>query len=251
MMKIIIVDDEPLARERLRALVDEIGIGKVVAEVDNGKDAIENARVHQPEVVLLDIRMPGMDGMQTAVQLASLYPVPAIIFTTAYSEHAWEAFEHQAVDYLLKPIRKDRLEQALKRAYNFVYSQQLTPLATPTVRTHIRYVLRGEVHLAPVNQICYFFAHHKYVMLYWKEKNKIKEVPITEALKDLEEEFAGQFLRIHRNALIAITQIDGFRKENDGRSYVLLKDCLQPLEVSRRHLKPLKQLLNDMRISVG
>ena len=87
--------------------------------------------------------------------------------------------------------------------------------------------------------------------MYWKEKDKIREVPISEALKDLEEEFAGQFLRIHRNALIAITQIDSLRKENNGRSYVRLKECSQPLEVSRRHLKPLKQLLNDMRILVG
>ena len=249
-MKILIVDDEPLARERLRALVNETGMGEIVAEVDNGKDAIENTRVHRPEVILLDIRMPGIDGMQVAKHLTSLNLTPAIIFTTAYSEHAWEAFEHQAVDYLLKPIRKERLEQALKRAYTFIQTHQFIPPGTPTVRTHIHYSLRGEVRVIPVNQIYYFFARHKYVMLYWKDQNKIKEVPITEPLINLEKEFVGQFLRIHRSTLVATTQIEGLRKEDNGRYYLLLKDCSTALEVSRRHLKVLKRFLKDMRVPV-
>lgn len=247
-MKILIVDDEPLARDRLRALVSEIGIGKIVAEAGNGKDALHVARVHQPEVVLLDIRMPGMDGMQAAEQLALLHPTPIIIFTTAYGEYALEAFERQAVDYLLKPIRKERLEQALKRAYTFIQTQSPRPLqtaTTPSARTHISYYLRGEVRLIPVKQIYYFFAHQKYVVLRWKEG----EVLISETLKDLENEFAGQFLRIHRSTLVALVHVARLSKESNGRSYLHLKNINDPLEVSRRHLQTVKKVLKDMRIS--
>ncbi len=246
-MKILIADDESLARDRLCSLVDELGMGEVVAEASNGKGALENVRAHQPEVVLLDIRMPGIDGMQTLRELALLHPTPAVILTTAYGEHALEAFEYQAVDYLLKPIRKERLEQALKRAYAFLQTQSTTPpTPTPTARTHISYYLRGELHLVPVNKIYYFFAHQKYVELYWTQGKAL----ILETVKDLEKEFAGQFLRLHRSTLVATVQLAGLRKDSSGRNYVLLRDIPEQLEVSRRHLKALKQLLKDMRIPI-
>ncbi len=245
-MKIIIVDDEPLARARLRALVGELGIGKVVAEAKNGKEAISLARAYQPDIVLLDIRMPSIDGMEAAKQFTSLHPAPTVIFTTAYSEHALEAFEHQAVDYLLKPIRKERLEHALKRAYHFrqIQSSVSPPLSTPNARTHINYYSRGEIRLIPVNQIDYFLAQQKYVVAHWTEG----EALITEALKDLEQEFAGQFLRIHRSTLIAVIRIDRLSKNSEGQSYIHLKEIEKPFEVSRRHLKKVKQILRDMRI---
>ena len=242
-MKILIVDDEPLARARLRALVGEVGIGQIIAEAGNGKDALMMARVCEPEVVLLDTRMPAMNGIQVVQQLALLNKAPVVIFTTAYSEYALEAFENQAVDYLLKPISKDRLEQALKRAYTFIQGQQQIPLAKPTARTHISYHKRGELYLLPVNQIYYFLAHQKYIVVYWKEG----EVLITEALKNLEQEFAGQFLRIHRSMLVAISQITGLTKANN-RTYIRLKEASKPLEVSRRHVHQVKQILKDMRV---
>jgi len=246
-MKILIVDDEPLARARLRALVDELGGFEIVADVGNGNEALSVAHAFQPEVILLDIRMPGMDGMEAAQQFALQHPAPAIIFTTAFSEHAVEAFEYHAVDYLLKPIRKDRLEQALKRAYNFLQAQTQSsslPIGTPKARTHISYHFRGEVRLIPVNQIYSFLADQKYVVVHWQEG----EALITEALKDLEKEFAGQFLRIHRSTLIAMGQIKRLSKEKNGRSYIHLKALDEPLEVSRRHLQEIKKLLKDMRI---
>ncbi|EDN66196.1 conserved hypothetical protein [Beggiatoa sp. PS] len=244
MMKILIVDDEPLARERLRALVNETGMGEVVGEAGNGKEALLMVRACDPQVVLLDTRMPGMDGIEAAQQLALLDQPPVLIFTTAYSEHALEAFEHKAIDYLLKPISKERLEQALKRAYAFIQGQQQSlPLATPAARTHISYFKRGELCLLPVNRIYYFFAHQKYIIVYWEEG----EVLITEALKDLEQEFAGQFLRIHRSTLIALTQITSLTRENN-RTYLRLKDISIPLEVSRRHVQKVKQILKDMRL---
>ncbi len=242
MMKILIVDDEPLARDRLRALVDELGIGEIVAEAANGKEALDAAHAYQPNVVLLDIRMPGTDGMQAAKQFTLLHPTPALIFTTAFSEHAVEAFEHHAVDYLLKPIRKERLEQALNRAQTFLQTQSPTP--TPTARTHIRYPMRGDTYIIPVSQIYYFLADQKYVVVHWRGG----EALIAEPLKDLEKEFAGQFLRIHRNALIAMAQISHLSKDSGGYSYIHLRDIKEPLEVSRRHVQIVKTLLKDMRL---
>ena len=248
MMKIIIADDESLARARLRALLDELGIGHIVAEADNGRDVLHIANVHRPEIVLLDIRMPGIDGIQVAEQLALMYPAPAVIFTTAYSEHALEAYEHQVIDYLLKPIRKERLEQAIKRAHVFIQTrtnpQLALPITTPVARTHISYYLRGEVHVVPVNQIRYFFAHQKYVVLYCTEG----EILITEALKDLEKEFAGQFLRIHRSTLVALVQIVSLVTSGKRHYYLKLRDVEQSLEVSRRHLQNVKKVLKDMRV---
>jgi two-component system response regulator AlgR len=246
-MRIIIVDDEPLARDRLSALVNELGMGQIVAEAGNGREAITAARAHQPDVILLDVRMPGMNGMEVAEQLATLSPAPIVIFTTAYSEHALEAFERQAVDYLLKPIRKDRLEQALKRAYTIMHAQPLatSDLPRPAARTHISVYIRGEIRLIPVNQIYYFFATQKYVVLHWKQG----EVLINETLKDLEEEFAGQFLRLHRNSLVAAVQIASLYKNGNGRTYVKLRELDKTLEVSRRHLPTVRTILRDMRIS--
>lgn len=245
-MKILIADDEPLARDRLQALVDELGMGEIVAEAGNGKEVLSAVHAYSPDIVLLDIRMPGMDGMQTAQELASLYPAPTVIFTTAYSEHALEAFEHNAVDYLMKPIRKDRLEQALKRAYSFRQTQSPPPsTSTPAARTHISYPLRGETRLIPVNQIDYFFAQQKYVVVCWARR----EALITESLKDLEKEFAGQFLRIHRHTLVAMVRIACLFKDSNGHSYLRLKDIEEPLEVSRRHLQTIKKVLKDMRLA--
>lgn len=246
-MKILIVDDEPLARARLQALVEELGSSyEIVADVSNGNEALSAAHAFQPEVILLDIRMPGMDGLEAAERFASQHPAPAVIFTTAYSEHAVEAFEHQAMDYLLKPIRKDRLEQALKRAYSFVQSQlsPKPPIGTPNARTHISYHFRGEVRLIPVNKIYYFLADRKYVVVHWQEG----EALITDALKELEKEFAGQFLRIHRSTLVAMGQIRSLNKSKNGRSYIHLKALDESLEVSRRHLQNVKKLLKDMRL---
>ncbi|MEK8020203.1 MAG: LytTR family DNA-binding domain-containing protein [Candidatus Parabeggiatoa sp.] len=247
-MKILIVDDEPLARDRLRALINELGIGEVVAEAGNGRDVLNITRVFEPEIILLDVRMPGIDGIQVAQQLATLelYPTPVVIFTTAYGEHALAAFEYQAVDYLLKPINKDRLEQALQRAYLFLQSQLTTPpvQTKPRVRTHISYYSRGELRVVPVKQIYYFLAQQKYVVLRWTKG----EILISESLKNLEQEFTGQFIRVHRRALVAVSQMAGLMRTNE-RSYLILKDVPKSLEVSRRHLQLVKQNLKDMRIS--
>jgi len=237
MIKVIIVDDEPLARKRLSALVNEIGIAEVVAEADNGKEALQYYQIYQPDVVLLDINLPEIDGMQIAKQLTSITPHPVIIFTTAYSEHALEAFEYQAIDYLLKPIRKERLEQALKRAYKFLPD-------LPTARTHVSYFKRGEKSLIEVNNIYYFLAEENYTILRWQDG----EILINDTLKDLEQEFQGQFLRIHRRFLIAINRIETLVKEKNGHFHIRLRNIPEPLEVSRRQLSTVNKLLKNMRI---
>ncbi len=243
-MRIVIADDEFLARERLNALINELGLGKVVAEACNGREAIEVAEIYDADAVLIDIRMPGMDGMKASKQLALLHPAPAVIFTTAYSDHALEAFEHQAVDYLLKPIRKERLEEAIKRAYRFRQAQSAVISPNPRARTYINYCEQSENFLVPVSQISCFYAYEKSVKMYWKEG----EALINETLKSLEKEFAGQFLRIHRNRLVALTHIIALRKGIIKRPYLILKDVEKPLEISRRHLQKVKQQLKNMRL---
>ncbi|MCK5876304.1 MAG: response regulator transcription factor [Candidatus Marithrix sp.] len=238
MIKAIIVDDEPLARRRLLALVNEIGIATIVAEADNGKDALRVFELYQPDVVLLDIHLPEIDGMQIAKQLISKQPSPIVIFTTAYSEHALEAFEKQAIDYLVKPIRKERLEQALKRAYNFLPNQS-------TARTHISYFKRGEKSLIAVNKIYYFLAQENYTMLCWQEG----KVLISETMKDLEQEFTGQFLRIHRRFLVSINQIEALVKEKNGHFHIKLRDISETLEVSRRQLPTVNKFLKNTIIN--
>ncbi|HHB91660.1 MAG TPA: response regulator transcription factor [Thioploca sp.] len=237
MIKLIIVDDEPLARKRLCALVNEIGIAEVIAEADNGKEALKFLQIYKPDVLLLDIHLPEIDGMQIAKQLLSTTPSPIIIFTTAYSEHALEAFNHQALDYLVKPIRKDRLERALRRVHNFLPT-------IPTARTHISYFKQGKKSLIEVNKIYYFLAQENYTMLRWQGG----EILINEPLKDLEQEFTGYFIRIHRRFLISIKQIKTLVKEKNGHFHIKLKDTPETLEVSRRQLPTVNKLLKNIHI---
>ncbi|ALG69317.1 response regulator [Beggiatoa leptomitoformis] len=248
-MKILIVDDEPLARLRLRALLVEIGIGEVVGEASNGREAVTIVNLCHPDIVLLDIRMPGMDGMEAARQISHLSPIPALIFTTAYGDHALEAFDQKAIDYLMKPIRRDRLEQALIRAKTLlnieddVNQPSFSPLKTKA-RSHISVKVRDELRMIPVIEIQYCSADQKYVVLHWTQG----EALIGETLKELEQEFSGQFLRIHRGTLVAIVQISGLVKDQEGRHLIKLRTSNKLLEVSRRHLPTVRKVLKDMRL---
>jgi two-component system response regulator AlgR len=253
-LKIMIVDDERLARERLSALLTELGIGQVIGESNNGIQAIEFARISRPDVILLDIRMPQMDGLNAASHFCEMSPSPVLIFTTAYSNHALEAFEHQAIDYLLKPIRKERLEQALKRAYLIVNQNENLPQTVQTqigARSHIAVTIQNETLFIPVKQIYYFKGESRYISIHWARGS----VLISEKLKDLEKEFAGQFLRIHRSTLVNIIHIASLNKEiimEQGKEkrvyYLKLNDIKDTLEVSRRHLSLITPLLKDLRL---
>lgn len=239
-MNILITDDEPLARARMRRMLEDDH--QVVGEASNGKEALLKCAESNPDVILLDIRMPDMDGLETAYHLSSLENPPAIIFTTAFSEHALAAFEREAVDYLLKPIRKDRLQKALQKARK-INRAQLQALGndseTEHSRNHISSQSGGKIQLIPLDDIYYFQAEQKYVTVRYTQG----EVLIDEPLKALEQEFSDRMLRIHRNALIARKYMDALSKNADGQWQVSFRGIDDKIEVSRRHVSALRKLM--------
>ncbi len=247
-MQVLITDDEPLARARLRSLIDEIDGIDVIGEACNGKESLLLSNQLKPDIVLLDIRMPGIDGLEAASHLCTYEKPPAVIFTTAYSDHALAAFESNAVDYLLKPIRKQRLEQALKKAHQ-LNRAQLHALSEDTgsrdVRTHICVQSRESMQLIPLADVIYFHADHKYVTV----RHRTGEVLIEEPLKDLEQEFQDEFIRIHRSTLISASSLTGIEKAPDGGYQVLLRDIEDRLEISRRHVASLRKHLSQFSAS--
>jgi two-component system response regulator AlgR len=250
-MKIIIVDDEPLARSRLLAMITELDAGEVVGEADNGADALRLVEQAVPDIVLLDIRMPGMDGIEVARHLAATLRPPAVIFTTAYDSHALAAIESNAVDYLLKPIRKPRLQAALERATTLTRAQ-LAGLETvvqentgghPRTRTHISATLHGNLQLLPLGEIRYFRAEHKYVTA----RHPDGQLIIEDTLSALETEFEERFVRVHRNALVAKAHVRGIERDGQGHQYVRLDGIDDRVEVSRRLAPVIRRLLKSGR----
>lgn len=243
-MRILISDDEPLARERLRSLIDEIGGMEVAGEACNGKACLELARKLTPDIVLLDIRMPGMDGLEAAAHLSHWEEPPAVVFTTAYGDHALAAFESNAVDYLLKPIRKQRLKQALHKAQR-LSPGQLSAVKEDTgdkqARTHICVQSRQTMLLIPLEEIFYFHADHKYITV----RHRRGENLIEDSLKALEQEFQGRFIRTHRSTLVSTSFLTGIEKTANGHRVVLRGIPDRP-EISRRHLASLKAHLNQL-----
>jgi two-component system response regulator AlgR len=239
------VDDEAPARRRMREVLADCGQSmplQVIAEADNGVVALEHAERDRPDAVLLDIRMPGMDGIEVAQHMQKLPRTPAIIFTTAYDNYACQAFEINAVDYLMKPVRAERLAAALGKARQLSLAM-LDALreAHPKARTHLSLSEKGRLKLVPVNDILYFKAELKYVTV----KTGDHEYLLEESLVKLEAEFGDQFLRIHRNCLVARSKIDQIGKTsgNEEGHYVRLHGLDEPLPVSRRQYSQLRDLL--------
>ena len=237
-MKLLIVDDEPPARERLRRLLAEIEDCEVVAEAGNGEEALALCGDMQPDIVLLDIRMPGISGIEVARHIDTLEDPPAVIFTTAYEQYAVEAFETEAVGYLLKPVRKEKLAHALRHAGR-ISPTRLAKVAQSAGIEHRREQicarLGEQLRLIPVADIYYFFADQKYITV----RHKGGENLIDESLKTLADEFASDFVRIHRNALVAEKQISAVERTEDGQYVVRIRDCNTVLQVSRRHASEL------------
>ncbi len=241
-MRILIVDDEPLARQRLVAQLGELGFGADIDEAENGLAALARLDVTTPDVVLLDVRMPAMDGLETARHLARLERPPAIIFTTAYDDHALAAFESQALAYLLKPVRSEKLAEALERARLLHAGREA--VATPQIdelgsRTHVSAVVGGNLSLLAVREVCYFQADQGYVSAVSATTNLLLE----ESLRALEEEFGGLFVRIHRNALVNTAHVDSLRKDVGGNTAVVFKNLDETLIVSRRLLAGVRKRL--------
>ena len=241
-MKVLIVDDEQLARNRLRRLVDGIGDYSVCGEATTGRSAIEEVDRLRPDILLMDIRMPDMDGLEAARHLGTLDCPPAVIFTTAYEDHALSAFETQAVDYLLKPIRQGRLAAALaqSRRLTRAHLEALDGRKQSVTRTHICVRQRGNLQLVPVEEIRFFRAEHKYVTVHAADG---QEVLIEESLKSLEEEFGDRFVRIHRSMLVGQAFIAGLGRTSDAGWQLRLSGIDEPLEISRRHLAEVRRRL--------
>lgn len=243
-MRILIVDDESLARDRIKRILQEQNEHEVVGEAANGHEALQKIDVLHPEVVLLDIRMPGIDGLEVARHLASMDEPPAVIFITAYDDYALDAFKVNAVDYLLKPVRAERLSEALNKALkpNKVQWKTLNREedGTPKARTHISSRTRRGIVLVPIGDIYYFRAEHKYVTVRHKEG----EVLIEDTLKELEQEFGDRFLRIHRNSLVAKEHLHALEKNASGQPCIRLRGVDETLDVSRRHVAKVRQIMS-------
>ncbi|HZN25022.1 MAG TPA: LytTR family DNA-binding domain-containing protein [Burkholderiales bacterium] len=244
-LRVFIVDDEAPARARLKDLLADCSAEmplEVVGEAANGREAL-NALVDTPaDVVLLDIRMPEMDGIELAQHLQKLVEPPAIVFTTAYDAYAINAFEVHALDYLLKPIRAGRLKEALGRAQA---TRKATAAAFRDVRKDAPAFLsaqeRGRIHLIPIDDVIYLKAELKYVTVRTAER----EYLIEEALARLEQDYAERFVRVHRNCLVARAAIRGFERgsgDAEGSWLALLDGCDEKIPVSRRQQHIVREL---------
>jgi two-component system response regulator AlgR len=245
--KLLIVDDELPARARLREMVSDAGGWAVVGEAANGMEAISRCEEHSPDVVLLDIRMPEMDGIEVASHLGHMPIPPAIIFTTAYDEYAVKAFDTHAVGYLLKPVRRERLLKALEHAAR-VSRMQLASLTreNPELggRKNIPVSLSGAIRLVPVETIVSFHADQKYVrMVHRLDDGTLRESLIDEPLKTLAAEFDQDFVRIHRNSLVRTKAIESLQRDEAGQYSAAIRETGATLTVSRRHATALKQRL--------
>jgi two-component system response regulator AlgR len=246
-MKIMVVDDESPARQRLIRLLSEIpGDYELAGEAADGIEALELCRSRPVDLILLDVQMPGMDGLDVARELARLAPPPAVILVTAYEQYALAAFENNVEDYLVKPVRRERLQAALERARMPTRAQQTalaeTPKAAQRARRHsLSAHYRGGLQTVPVDDIIYLQAEHKYVTV----RHTGGELLVDESLKSLEDEFTDLFLRIHRNALVARSRLAGLEKGPDGSTLVRLRDCKDHLPVSRRHLAEIRRWLRS------
>ena len=243
-LSVIIVDDEGPARARLRDLLADIAHelpNEIVAEADNGLRALAAIDGGGVDVALVDIRMPGMDGIELAHHLSQLEHPPAVIFVTAFDVYAVRAFELNAVDYLLKPVRAPRLLAALQKVPQSrpLDPDRLVRLAQGP-RTHLSYHERGRLLLIPVATILFLKADLKYVMA----RTRDREYLLDESLTHLEHEFGEQFIRLHRSVLAAREAIIGFEKSGtddaETQWQALLRDIPERLPISRRQWPLLK-----------
>jgi len=243
MINVLIVDDEQLARMRLRRLIDDLDHYEVIGEAVNGQEAIDMTKSLRPDLILLDVRMPGVDGMQAAQEISQLEPAPAILFCTAYDQYALEAFDRHALGYLLKPVKRSALEDAMERATR-LNKAQLTVMEQEEQggSKHIAAKTHRGVELIPIENIRFFMADQKYVTVHHTEG----ETLIDETLKELEERLGHNFVRVHRNALVQVSSIAGLERDSDGQACLRLHDIDEKPMVSRRHVSEIKALLTTL-----
>ncbi|MCB1800908.1 MAG: response regulator transcription factor [Gammaproteobacteria bacterium] len=235
-MRVLIADDEAPARARLAALLASAGAScEVVGQAANGAEVLAMCADTAVDLVLLDIRMPGMDGIEAALTLAARPDPPAVVFVTAYDEHALAAFEANAIDYLLKPVRPERLRRALDKARALSPDQQLALGGGGFITVSYR----GGQQRIPADEVIFLRADSKYVEVWHTEGMALTE----ESLRAIEERLSGRFLRVNRNALVVADRVRGIARGAGGESRLSLAGCDETVEVSRRHLAGVRRLL--------
>jgi two-component system response regulator AlgR len=232
-MRALIVDDEPLARARMTALLGECAAVEIVGSVDDGEAALAALHELQPDVLLLDINMPGIDGVTLAQRLAGRAR-PQVIFCTAYEAHALKAFELGAADYLLKPVRLERLRDALQRAQRRLDDNSPRE---PAAWLHGR--LRGEQVRIALDEVLCLLAEEKYVVV----QHRGGELLIEDSLRQLEDAYPDQLIRLHRNCLVPPARLLGIKTLADGRVLARLDGTDSSPEISRRNLPAIRKLL--------
>ncbi len=237
MLNILIIDDEAPARDRLNRMVRAISGFEVAGEACSAAQALEQISLLNPDVLLLNISMPGRDGMSLARVLQEGGASPAIIFCTAYQDQALEAFEREAVDYLVKPVRPERLEQSLEKAKRYLGDSQ-----RQTAEHFLRSTVGGKVVLTPIQRVICLVSEDKYTTVL----HEVGETVIDESLTELEQRFPELFFRVHRNALVSRKHIRGLQRTSEGQTLVTLSGTDRKPEVSRRNISALRKLLSQL-----
>ena len=247
-LRVLVVDDEPLARARLQTLLSDCQspAAVVVAQAANAVEARSHLAHQTVDLVLLDIHMPGVDGLALAQSVRNMPHPPALIFVTAHAEHALHAFELEAVDYLTKPVRLVRLQQALQKVARLAQRSEtaLAPLVAPAVPEALVIQERNRTERVPLDDVLYFKAELKYVTVRTAQRSYL----LDSSLNELEQRYADRFLRIHRNAMVARRAARALEKTHDpeeGDGWAIRLDGLdERLPVSRRQLNAVRDLLS-------
>lgn len=237
-MKVLIVDDEPLARQRLKRLLLAHPHCELAGEAENGQQALQHATALAVDVVLLDIEMPGDDGLTVAAHLAQLTPPPALIFVTAHPQHALAAFQVAPQGYLLKPVGAAALAECLQR---LTVSTRAQLEAQKQAEPRLVFRVGQQQRSIALSELCYLQAEDKYVRIVYQQGEAVTE----QSLKALEDKFGDLLLRVHRQTLVLRQRVVGLSRNADGTPVVLLRDCLARPEISRREYPLLRQLFQQ------
>jgi two-component system response regulator AlgR len=235
-MRVLVVDDEPLARERLQRFVEMVPNAELVGVGVNGVDAVLLSERQHPDVLLIDIKMPVMDGLEAAAKIMQQEEPPAIIFCTAFEEHALEAFRVNAVNYLVKPIVAEQVVQALEDAKRLTQAQIHSVSRYQYLPRYLALSRDGNLEKLLVSDIICFRTDGKLVVAHAGS-----EVVVDYTLKELEDLLGRQFVRVHRSALVSVTHITRVHRRENGKHEVAVEGLDDRIDVSRRHLKDVKQ----------
>lgn len=239
-MNVLVVDDEPLARDRLIRFLQDVDTVELTHSASNAEDALQKLQADRYDVVLLDVRMPGKSGIEVAERIRQMPEAPAVIFCTAYDEYALQAFQVNAQSYLLKPIQRQALYDALNRSQHLTRAQISALNSDSGVPSIVVQSGRGKERV-PLSDVYYFKADQKYVSMFGVKGERV----VDDSLKYLEEAFSSQLIRVHRNTLVMRARIEKLKRDLDGGFWVVINGVQEALPVSRRHARDIKKLFEN------